>query len=143
MMGKFKEDLTFGCAPTLLTQFNSELPDDFAENYDLTPEEHTTHRVTSFNQVGIEDPFPAEPYEFEEAINEICYEPTIQPDTEKLRWSTLIVDESRMNMDHCSPYCLYIPSRQILLKLMRACIDVKIESDLWFNRIPEPASETS
>ena len=31
------------------------------------------------------------------------------------------------------PYCIYIPRKEIMLKLMRACIGVTREEDLWFN----------
>jgi len=31
-----------------------------------------------------------------------------------------------------SPYCLYIPSNELMFKLMRACIGVKKPQDLWF-----------
>jgi hypothetical protein len=32
-----------------------------------------------------------------------------------------------------SPVCIYIPAPEIMLKIMRACIDVKDPSELWFN----------
>ena len=121
------------------------MPLNFIENYgietdryDKEIDKHLSNVVSSFTQIGIEDPFPQEEYKFEEDIPEVCYEPTVQPETEKIRWSKLIVDECRINMEDCSPECLYIPSKQVLLKLMRACIDVKDESELWFNRIPTP-----
>ena len=81
---KFRSSLTIGCAPTLITQFNSEFPTDFAENYGLNTdrydkviESHLTNVVSSFTQIGIEDPFPTEVYEFEDEIPEKCYEPSI------------------------------------------------------------------
>jgi len=38
-----------------------------------------------------------------------------------------------------SPYCIYIPCREIMLKLMRACIKVKHAEHLWVmkDRPPE------
>ena len=31
-----------------------------------------------------------------------------------------------------SPKCIYFPSRYVMFKLMRACIDVYAKQDLWF-----------
>jgi len=33
-----------------------------------------------------------------------------------------------------SPTCVYIPSKQMLLKIIRACMGVLKVEDLWFNR---------
>lgn len=33
-----------------------------------------------------------------------------------------------------SPYCIYIPKKEIMLKLMRACICVSKVEDLWINQ---------
>ena len=32
-----------------------------------------------------------------------------------------------------SPPCIYLPTRNVMFKLMRACIGVKYAGDLWFN----------
>jgi hypothetical protein len=32
-----------------------------------------------------------------------------------------------------SPYCVYIPKKEIMLKLMRACVAVPKSEDLWIN----------
>lgn len=39
--------------------------------------------------------------------------------------------DSRYRKDN-SPNCIYIPSRKVMLKIMRACIGVTEEKDLWF-----------
>jgi hypothetical protein len=31
------------------------------------------------------------------------------------------------------PYCIYIPRKEIMLKMMRACIGISDVQDLWFN----------
>ena len=31
-----------------------------------------------------------------------------------------------------SPKCIYFPCRKLMFKMMRACIDIKNEKDLWF-----------
>jgi len=30
-----------------------------------------------------------------------------------------------------SPYCIYIPCKEVMLKLMRACVQVKDPEELW------------
>ena len=33
-----------------------------------------------------------------------------------------------------SPHCIYIPCKEIMLKIMRACINVKESHQLWINK---------
>ena len=33
-----------------------------------------------------------------------------------------------------SPKCIYFPSRKLMFKMMRACIGITKEDDLWFNQ---------
>ena len=46
----------------------------------------------------------------------------------------MVYSESRMKDPECSPLCVYIPNRQIMFKLIRACIGVHTASELWFMR---------
>ena len=48
------------------------------------------------------------------------------------------MEDIRINNEYSSPICLFLPRKEILLKLIRACIDVKDQNELWFNRIPIP-----
>lgn len=43
-----------------------------------------------------------------------------------------VYKQSRYKPD-MSPLCIYIPTRFVMFKLMRSCIDVYDPSDLWFN----------
>ena len=36
-------------------------------------------------------------------------------------------------LENMSPTTLYIPEQSLMLKMMRACIDVRDVEDLWFN----------
>ena len=40
---------------------------------------------------------------------------------------------SRYSPDY-SPLLIYIPKKEVMFKMMRACIGVKCTSDLWINR---------
>jgi hypothetical protein len=44
-----------------------------------------------------------------------------------------VYSESRY-IDGFSPYVIYVPKKEIMLKMMRACIEVKKEEDLWINQ---------
>jgi hypothetical protein len=44
----------------------------------------------------------------------------------------LVYELKRMNQKN-SPLCIIAPSNEILFKMMRACIGVYSEDDLWFN----------
>ena len=47
-----------------------------------------------------------------------------------------VYKETRYIKDN-SPSCQYIPSRKMMLKLMRACIGIENEEDLWFNNLKQ------
>ena len=63
------------------------------------------------------DPFPKEPMETEFAV------PTTEED---------LVYRADRYVEGQSPFVIYFPSRLLLFKLMRACIGVEHEKDLWF-----------
>ena len=46
----------------------------------------------------------------------------------------MVYSESRMKHPECSPMCVYIPNRQIMFKLIRACTGVRTVGELWFMR---------
>ena len=43
-----------------------------------------------------------------------------------------VYPESRY-VEGLSPFVIYIPKKEIMLKMMRACIEVKKPEDLWIN----------
>ena len=43
----------------------------------------------------------------------------------------LVYSKSRYNADQ-SPNCIYFPSRYLMFKMMRACVDVNKKEDLWY-----------
>ena len=85
--------------------------------------------INSFTQVGLEDPFPNDDEYIEGSLDDVDPEvyrvPTKPEDT--------VYGESRF-IEGFGPYCLYIPRKEIMLKLMRACVNCKEPSDLWFNQ---------
>ena len=40
-----------------------------------------------------------------------------------------------------SPYCMYIPSKRVIFKMMRASIGCYSKQDLWFNQGVEEEEE--
>ena len=34
-------------------------------------------------------------------------------------------------MEDCSPMCVYIPSNEVMFKMMKACLEVEKVEDLW------------
>ena len=60
------------------------------------------------------------------------------PDTHDLYLPTkpddLVYEECRY-VEKYSPYCIYIPKKDLMFKLMRSCVNVKNpETDFWINR---------
>ena len=83
--------------------------------------------INSFWETGITDPFPNDEDLIIGSVDDI-------PDDFKLptKPTDLVYSESRFEYGN-SPVCIYIPAPEIMLKVMRACIEVKIKEDLWFN----------
>ena len=82
--------------------------------------------IHSFYALGLSDPFVDESSEFD-AEND-CRDPK-----DPFRMEKNIYPDSRYCKEH-SPLILYIPSRTIMIKMMRACFDCSKPEDLWFNQ---------
>ena len=61
------------------------------------------------------DPFPEEEYKFKANVAGI--------DTLPRHHTETVYEEYKMNSEDCSPLCLYIPRKEIMLKMIRGCID--------------------
>lgn len=99
------------------TQFYAKLPTDFYEKYEIYDFVPKPWNIISFIQIGMCDPFPTEPH--------IKYLP-IEKASDLAYMPARYVKEN-------SPPCIYIPSPEIMFKLMRACVVVKDKEGLWFN----------
>ena len=74
--------------------------------------------IWSFEQIGMFDPYPEEQMETTFAI----------PQSDK----DLVYRIDRYVKGN-SPNAIYFPSKMVLFKIMRACIDVQSADQLWFN----------
>jgi hypothetical protein len=54
-----------------------------------------------------------------------------------LKADDLAYERKRYIQDN-SPYCIYLPSKEIMFKLMRACIKCEEISELWINNLVIP-----
>ena len=71
------------------------------------------HQIKSFEVVGLSDPFgEAKEFPFKKVSDDVY-------------------NAKRYCKCH-SPMSIYIPSNEMMLKMMRACIGVKCPCDLWF-----------
>lgn len=95
-----------------------EMDDFFFEKYQNIITEHLGCNISTFRQIGLHDPYPKE---FEDSEFRI-------PNN----YDDLVYSSSRY-VYGSSPKHLYIPSRRMMLKLMRACIGVEHEKDLWYH----------
>ena len=86
------------------------------------------HFVNSFCQIGISDPFPDDDQFIEGSLDDVDPEVYQMPSTP----SELVYDNSRY-LKGLGPYCVYIPRKELMLKIMRACISVTDECDLWLS----------
>ena len=74
--------------------------------------------INKLETIGVPDPFPKE---------EPCYDAYGKLPVHPID----CVYPAQRYTEGNSPYCLYIPNRDIMFKMMRACINVKKAEDLW------------
>lgn len=125
--------------PTDHTQENSKLPKDFLVKYDLAtkPEEMLPHHINCFHHMAMQDPFTDDHlhikgslHDFQVHVDEYKEENIndVEADPYKL------VYNSARYVHNMSPLCLYLPRKEILFKLMRACLGVRVMKDIWYER---------
>ena len=77
--------------------------------------------------MGWSDPYPDD----DQFITGSC------DDGDNLKLPELVTDwvypEERLGFKNHAPFQIYIPKKEIMLKMMRACIGVKKPADLWVN----------
>ena len=84
--------------------------------------------VNSFWEVGMQDPFPDDEDLIIGSVDDV-------PDDFKLPTcpTDMVYPDSRY-IDGNSPVAVYIPTPEVMLKMMRACIEVKDPKDLWIHQ---------
>lgn len=100
------------------------------DRYDLINTGMPNYLINRFWTVGFTDPYPDDDKFIKGSVDDA-------PDDLKApgRSSDRVYPDSRYTPGN-SPYCIYIPSHEVMLKLMRACIRVQKKEDLWINRKP-------
>ena len=77
--------------------------------------------VNSFRGIGWPDPFPDEFSSCEKDFLKYRYE--------------LVYQEARYS-PYYSPFMIYIPSRHVMVKLMRSCLGCETKEDFWIHDYP-------
>jgi len=86
--------------------------------------------VNSFQSIGWQDPFPNE--------ERSDFDDMQDDQTSNIKFPSLdAVNEDVYPgfryLQDTSPYCLYIPNKEVMFKMMRACIKVLNPEDLWIS----------
>ena len=93
--------------------------------YDLIDARMANYLINRFFTVGFADPYPDDDKNIIGSVDDTP-EGIHQPCNVDHR----VYPNSRYTEGN-SPYCIYIPNQEIMLKLMRACIMVKNPEALW------------
>ena len=78
--------------------------------------------------IGLEDPFPNDDHHITGSLDDVDQSVYYQA-----KLVTDLVYQKQRYILSTSPTQIYIPRKEIILKLMRACIEVKQINGLWFN----------
>ena len=115
-----------------ITAREAKLRPDFNHRFDILDNDLHCFNINSFAQIGMSDPFPNDKSQFSKT------------DIDKFKLPTttdqMIYDESRY-IEGLAPYCIYIPRKELMFKMMKACIGVQKVEDLWFHRKVMPVKE--
>lgn len=55
------------------------------------------------------------------------------------KYDVLVYDRKRLKAGE-SPFCVFLPTKNIMFKMMRACVEVSDEADLWINNVAKGGS---
>jgi hypothetical protein len=98
-----------------------QLPPYFYDMYKIFDDQEHTDCITSFSQIGMLDPFPQEAYlEGTKSYGKSYFQAPLYV-------NDFVYSEHKYIQDS-SPFILYKPRKDLLFKMMRACINVKTES---------------
>lgn len=89
--------------------------------------------INTFQSIGITDPFPDDLILQEQDIQ-------LHANSE-ITIDNLVYPKARYAKGQ-SPLMIYIPSKQIMLKIIRACIGCNIVEEIWLNRDETIPSES-
>lgn len=90
---------------------------EYLKKYDLYDTCDCPHNINTFAQIGWPDPFPKE-----NSFTSKISKPTSIND--------LVYDKNRL-FPRKLPKQVYIPRKELMLKMMRACVGVKEEEQVW------------
>ena len=110
------------------TKEAAKISKDFIQKYDFIKKERLVFLVNSFWEIGMADPFPDDEDLVIGSVDDV-------PDDFKIptKVNDYVYGPTRY-IEGNSPVCIYIPAPEIMLKIMRACIDCKNTDELWFNQ---------
>ena len=108
-----------------VTKDNSVIAKNFLVKYKML-DEKKVFNINSFSTVAWSDPFPNDDKMITGSLDD--GDDITLPE----KVDDWVYPESRY-IKGFSPYVIYIPKKEIMLKMMRACVDVKRPEDLWFN----------
>jgi hypothetical protein len=83
--------------------------------------------INSFKGIGLSDPYPHDDEKIKGSLDD--GHGIKMPE----KAEDLVYPVSRY-IEEYSPFCIYIPKKEIMLKLMRSSVMVKQKDELWINK---------
>ena len=116
------------------TLAGAKLSANFNNKHKMVDTRSKVYLIKRFEDIGWKDPFPDEPMKVEYKLKDNGKDtmpggdgqgPQIPPNKDVLCYA-----ETRLIPKRC-PTVIYVPSKEMMFKMMRACIGVKKKEDLW------------
>ena len=112
---------------SLETKMNSIIEKNFLtkERYGIVDKRLANYLINRFWTVGFSDPYPDDDKILIGSVDDV------PPDFRTpCKVQDRVYPDSRYTPGN-SPYCVYMPCKEVMLKMMRACIEVKDPAKLW------------
>ena len=130
-INKLVHSLDFNCRPTPRTRLISGITPKLLQRYSIIDKEKKGFLVNNLLSIGWVDPFPEDARKDKDQSKGKRQGTSVR----LLRGAgDLAYPESRY-LKRYSPYAIYLPSKENMLKMMRACLMCKDSTELWINRI--------
>ena len=104
---------------------NGVIGKDFLVKYDIC-DEYKPFLINSFQTIGWSDPFPDD---IDSVTGSLADGVNLKVPEHPLDY---VYEDSRYCSDY-SPMCIYVPKKEVMLKMMRGCISIKDPEELWFH----------
>ena len=105
---------------------DSKIDKNFLVRYNIAEQGTQSYLINGFQTIGWSDPYPEDDLFIKGSLDD--GHNLVLPS----KVEDLVYPKQRYVKEH-SPFQIYIPRKEVMIKMMRACINVTEPEDVWIN----------